>query len=129
MKPKCCLTGSQLASLTPRKCEAFQTFMSTKKPKSLQQLVTENLGSLAERASQMDQITHEIRAVLPQPLGEHVIAVNLRDETVVVVTDSPVWASRIRFYSSIIVTRINESPGSQVANLSVKVRAPQVPDR
>ena len=94
----------------------------------MQQLVTENLSALAQRAAEMDHLAQSIRTALPNPLGEHVIAANLRDETVIVVTDSPVWASRIRFYSQEILARINTDASDQVANLAVKVRAPQVPD-
>lgn len=94
----------------------------------MQQLVSENLSELAQRAAKMDQLAQTIRAELPNPLGEHVIAANLRDETVVVVTDAPVWASRIRFYSQEIMARINQDTSDQVANLAVKVRAPQVSD-
>ena len=94
----------------------------------MQQLVTENLASLAERAAKMDQLTQLVRTTLPNPLGEHVIAANLRDETIVVVTDSPVWASRIRFYSQDILVQTNANQSDQIRNLAVKVRASQVSD-
>ncbi|MEM7283756.1 MAG: DUF721 domain-containing protein [Pseudomonadota bacterium] len=94
----------------------------------MQQLVSENLGALAKRAGEMDQLTQIVRAVLPNPLGDHIIAVNVRNETVFVVADSPVWASRIRFYSQEILDKVETTHPDPVGNLAVKVRAPQVPD-
>jgi len=45
------------------------------------------------------QLLHEIRAVLPPPLDEHCLHAALDTGVLTLITDSPVWSSRLRFFT------------------------------
>jgi len=45
------------------------------------------------------QLLHEIRAVLPPPLDEHCLHAALDAGVLTLLTDSPVWSSRLRFFT------------------------------
>jgi len=46
------------------------------------------------------RLLHEIRAVLPPPLDEHCLHATLDAGVLTLLTDSPVWSSRLRFFTS-----------------------------
>jgi hypothetical protein len=77
--------------------------MSDSRPKSLSQFVSEEssaLGRLASEAAARVALTDHLRAGLAGPLGDCITGSNLRaDGTLVILTDGPEWAARLRFES------------------------------
>ena len=101
--------------------------MSNSGPKSLSELIFAPGGPLHElavRAARRSDLAGFLRAGLPPELGAHVVAGNLRpDGTLVVVTDSPAWAARLRFEGASILARCQEIyPESQ--RVKVRVTGP-----
>ena len=77
--------------------------MSKKAPKSLSELIGTPGGELAALAAQARarlDLADDLRKILPPDLRPALTGCNLRsDGTLVVTTDSPAWAARLRFES------------------------------
>ncbi len=86
--------------------------MSTNEPKSLSALFCDAespLQDLAQRAAKRLDLTEYLRSCLSPALGDHVLATNLRDDNcLVVLTDSPEWAARLRYEGSTLLSRCRE---------------------
>lgn len=63
-----------------------------------------------------------MRALLPAELAAHVTGAALHDDTVVVLTDSAAWASRLRFHALELVARLAPRYDGAVTRVRVKVR-------
>jgi hypothetical protein len=63
-----------------------------------------------------------VRALLPAELAAHVTGAALHDDTVVVLTDSAAWASRLRFHALELVARLAPRYDGAVTRVRVKVR-------
>lgn len=81
------------------------------------------LGELARRAADMDRLGRTVAALLPASAGAHVLSASLQDGVLVVITDSPAWAARVRFEGSNLLNGVRAA-GAEAQKLVVKVRAP-----
>lgn len=61
------------------------------------------------------QLLREIRAILPPPLDEHCLHAYLEAGVLTLLTDSPVWSSRLRFFTPEVEHRFPPHHGSIVA--------------
>jgi len=59
----------------------------------------EKIASCITVIERHTQLLREIRAVLPPPLDEHCLHASLEAGVLTLLTDSPVWSSRLRFFS------------------------------
>ncbi len=74
------------------------------------------------------QLLREIQAVLPPPLDEHCLYASLDTGVLTLLTDSPVWSSRLRFFTPelehhltprhgpIVTCRIRVRPGASISS-------------
>jgi len=67
------------------------------------------------------QLLHEIRAVLPPPLDEHCLHASLDAGILTLLTDSPVWSSRLRFFTPELEHHLTLRHGS-IAACRIRVR-------
>ena len=56
-----------------------------------------DLGGIVRKARDLADLTTTLKSSLPDELAAGVLAVNLRDEALVLVCPSSAWASRLRF--------------------------------
>ncbi len=61
------------------------------------------------------QLLREIRALLPPPLDEHCLHAHLDAGVLTLLTDSPVWSSRLRFFTPELERHLTPRHGSIVA--------------
>lgn len=61
------------------------------------------------------QLLREIRAALPPPLDEHCLHASLDAGVLTLFTDSPVWSSRLRFFTPELEHRLTPRYGSLAA--------------
>jgi hypothetical protein len=82
------------------------------------------LENLARQAARRVDLAGHLRAGLPAEIRPHLLAGNLREDgTLVLLTDSPAWAARLRFQSEQLLARSREVyPQSQ--RIKVRVGAP-----
>ena len=101
--------------------------MPTRKPIVLGELISGTgsaLDRLSQRAACMDELTGSIRGALPDPIRPHLIGANLRDDRLVLIADSAVWAARLRFYAPEVLKYMATRHSSSIEKLQVKVRPP-----
>jgi len=76
--------------------------------KSLQNLLNPSkngdLGSIVRRARELGELAAALARALPPEEGASIIAANIREDgELVVLCQSPAWASRLRFSSDVLL--------------------------
>ncbi len=71
------------------------------------------LNSLLEHAQYLQQLTQALRDSLDARLAAHVTVANLREQTAVITTDTPVWLTRLRYQAPTILRSLKTLPGLQ----------------
>ncbi len=71
------------------------------------------LHPLLERAQYLQQLTQALRDSLDEHLAAHVTVANLREQTIVVVTDTPAWLTQLRYQAPTILRLLKTLPGLQ----------------
>lgn len=56
------------------------------------------LGYLIEHGKRLDRLSRIVRELLPPALGPHCRLANVTQQSLIMHVDSPVWASRLRYY-------------------------------
>jgi len=66
-----------------------------------------------------------LQELLPEPLKAHCHLLAIREETLVLAADSPVWAARLRFHSPQLVKQLNRSQTVKLRTIRIRVRPPE----
>ena len=66
----------------------------------------DGLQPLMERAHYLQGLTQRLRAVVDNDLAQHITVANLRENTVIITADSPVWLARVRYLAPILLQQI-----------------------
>ena len=66
-------------------------------------------SKFANQAKKLDQYTRILQKVLPIECREHVQVANIRQQNLILITDSPVWTTRLRQLSPTILQFIREN--------------------
>jgi hypothetical protein len=66
-----------------------------------------------------------LQELLPEPLKAHCHLLAIRDETLVLAADSPVWAARLRFHTPQLVKQLNRSQTVKLRTIRIRVRPPE----
>ena len=64
------------------------------------------MADLTDAATTNARATESLRALVGSPLADHVAVAKIDADVVVVIADSPAWASRCRFHEREIVAQI-----------------------
>jgi hypothetical protein len=80
------------------------------------------LASLVERARFLKQLNRSIQAMLPQTLSKHVQVANLRGDCLVMLADSPIWATRLRYQRQAVLDGLWQAHSIRCRLLEVKVQ-------
>ena len=83
--------------------------------KQLLQFKVESYSSIQHELNQHKRWLQAIKCELPSFLSEHCIDCTKNGKSLILYTDSPVWATRLRFHQSIILASLQQS-----CNLSIK---------
>jgi len=78
------------------------------------------LLSRARALGELDALVHEL---IPSPLNAHCRVLAVRDDILVVAADSPVWAARLRYQSSLLVKQLSGISSVKLRTVQVRVRA------
>jgi len=82
------------------------------------------LLSRARALGELDVLMHKL---IPSPLNEHCRVLAMRDDTLVLAADSPVWAARLRYQSSQLVKQLSGVSSVKLRTVQVRVRASEQP--
>ncbi|HHI94684.1 MAG TPA: DUF721 domain-containing protein [Gammaproteobacteria bacterium] len=87
--------------------------MSTKPVAKILSRQDSALNSLLEHAQYLQQLTQALRDSLDTHLAAHVTIANLREQTAVIITDTPVWLTQLRYQAPTILRLLKTLPGLQ----------------
>jgi hypothetical protein len=85
--------------------------------------------TLIERASALRRLTSLLRSELPPESDGHYHVANIRDRTIVIMTDSPVWTTRLRQMGPRILSALHSYGEKQLLHVRVFSRPPHSVDR
>ena len=91
--------------------------------KSISNLIT---AKLYARTRELDQLNRVIRATVPENCKHHISVAGIRENQLILVTDSPVWASRLRLYTQNMISMLAEHAGIDVNSVRIKLIQPKI---
>lgn len=80
---------------------------------------------LVSRARALVGLNALVQELLPETLKAHCRVLSVRDETLVLAADSPVWAARLKFHSSQLVKQLNRQQTVKLRTVRIRVRPPE----
>ncbi len=99
--------------------------LTMQSPKHVIQLLTgpsSTLHQLVDRCSQLQRLTRLVRDFLPAPLNQHCQAANIRDQQLVMHTDSSTWATLLHYQSSELLHFLRQQPGLEyISNIRTRI--------
>ncbi len=101
--------------------------MSIHRNKKLGSIIRDpSLKPLIDQANKLKNVTKRLQHFLPSPLSEHVIASNIKGNTLILQADSPAWSTRTNFIATDIINYMRSEGGlAMVERLKVKVIPPK----
>jgi len=83
--------------------------------------LSDNLSyRIRQKALELHQLSQAIKASLPTDCHSHIEVAGIRDNQLVILTDSPVWQTRLRMYSQSMLEALQQYTGTKLT--SVKLR-------
>jgi hypothetical protein len=82
------------------------------------------VARLLARARALKKLDVELHDLIPPPLNDHCRILSIRDNTLVLAADSPVWAARLRFHATQLVKQLSNSRTVNLRTVRVRVRPP-----
>jgi len=90
---------------------------------------TSIIGRLIQHIEFLKDLEHKLLAFLEPPLNKHCTIANYVNETLILHTDAPVWASRIRYKTpQILLFIIKECGLSELKTIRIKVIPSPLPN-
>ena len=84
-------------------------------------------ASLRKRAQELRRLTALLRSELPTEIDGHYHVANIHDRTLVIMTDSPVWTTRLRQLGPGILTILQNNGRKNLLHIRVFSRPAQKP--
>ncbi len=69
---------------------------------------SQNFAEIHQRIALLQAIQDKLQATLPPPLSDNFVIANISKDTIVLHTQSPAWASKLRFNTPLILECIKE---------------------
>jgi hypothetical protein len=100
--------------------------MRSNKPLRINNLLGKSeVARLLARARALNKLDAELHDLIPPPLNDHCRILSIRDDTLVLAADSPVWAARLRFQATQLVKQLSNSRTVNLRTVRVRVRPPE----
>ncbi|HKJ08271.1 MAG TPA: DciA family protein [Gammaproteobacteria bacterium] len=98
-------------------------------PTVLAKILRSGASRLWEQAQRRQRLTRLLQEQLPEVLHPHCQVAHLSAESVVLATDSPVWAARLRYYSPQILKHLGQRETVNPRTLRIRIVPPAEPPR
>jgi len=90
----------------------------------------ENLsGKLQQRllikAQELQKMNIAIKAALPLDCHDHINVAGIRENQLVVLTDSPVWQTRLRMFTQPMLEALEQHTGIELSRIKIKLAPPK----
>jgi hypothetical protein len=88
-------------------------------------LVGSQYSRLVSQARNLMALETLLQELLPEPLRAHCRLLAIREDTLVLAADSPVWAARLRFHAPQLVKQLSISQTMKLRTVRIRVRPPE----
>ena len=88
-------------------------------------LLGSQYSRLVSQARALMALETLLQALLPEPLKAHCRLLAIREDTLVLAADSPVWAARLRFHAPQLVKQFNRNQTVKLRTIQIRVRPPE----
>jgi hypothetical protein len=85
-------------------------------------LLGSQYSRLVSQARVLMSLEKTLQELLPEPLKAHCRLLAIRENTLVLAADSPVWAARLRFHVPQLVKQFNRSQTVKLRTIQIRVR-------
>ena len=83
---------------------------------------TEAFGSLYTHSMEILKLQSSIRTKLGSPLSDHIYLANINTEQLILYTDSPVWAAKLRYLTTELLDIVKRYPTfKNVTSVRIKI--------
>ncbi len=99
-----------------------------REPRNLADLLSDPgsaLGRLVAGAAKRKSLIMQVKSCIDPELSEHLIGVNVKDDTLILLSDSAAWATRLRYAGPALCKQLSEQFELTLHKVHVKVRAPE----
>ena len=73
------------------------------------------------KALELNRLNHAVKISLPLDCHEHMQIADIRNNQLVILTDSPVWQTRLRLYSQTILEALHQHAGIKLNRVVLKL--------
>ncbi len=82
-------------------------------------------SSIVGRLQEQNRLLIDVKKAVPPFLREHCVACVAKENNIILYTDSPAWASQLRFHGASIIDELNRQlPSKTVAKVKLRVLIP-----
>ncbi len=76
---------------------------------------------LMKKALELKHLTHAVKVSLPVDCHAHFEIAGIRDNQLIILTDSPVWQTRLRLYSQTILEALHQHTGIKLNRVKLRL--------
>jgi len=80
------------------------------------------LRRLTQFSSQLTELSALTQSCLPTPLQGHCQAINIRGKTLILQTESPAWASQLRFYTPAMLSTLTHHRCNYIKEIHIRIK-------
>jgi len=70
-----------------------------------------DFGQILQRVKELRNLTRELHSIVDSPLNQHIFVSNIRDDTLIIGTESAVWHTRIKYLAPMILEHMRSKEG------------------
>ncbi len=84
--------------------------------------ISEKLNlKLKKKALELDQLNNAVKISLPMDCRDHMEVADVRNKQLVILTDSPVWQTRLRMHSHSMLEALHQHTNLKLHNVSIRL--------
>jgi len=87
--------------------------------------ISNKLGQqILKKANQLKHLNQSVKASIPTDCREHMEVAGVRDKQLIILTDSPVWQTRLRLYSQAMLEALHQHAGIKLNQVKFRLKPP-----
>ena len=76
---------------------------------------------ILKKAMQLRHLNHAVKTALPEDCRDHMEIAGIRDNQLIILTDSPVWQTRLRLYSQTMLEILHQHAGIKLNQVKLRL--------
>jgi len=84
--------------------------------------ITQKLSfKFTQKAKELKRLNYAVKISLPIDCHDHLEIADIRDNQLIILTDSPVWQTRLRMYSQTILEALHQHAGIKLNRVTLRL--------